>query len=79
MTPFGVEPTTFRFVAQFLNHCATAVPYKNLIILGYYAVQEGLLGLLDSYQSTQQNILDDLAVLTNWLSELTKDRAVILE
>lgn len=53
--------------------------YKNLFILGCYAVQEGLLGLLDSYQSTRQNILDDLAVLTNWLSELTKDRAVILE
>jgi hypothetical protein len=53
--------------------------YKNVIIHGCYAVQEGLLGLLDSYQSTRQNILDNLAVLTNWLSELTKDRAVILE
>ena len=26
MTPSGIEPTTFRFVAQHLNHCATAVP-----------------------------------------------------
>ena len=26
MTPAGVEPATFRFVAQYLNHCATAVP-----------------------------------------------------
>jgi len=26
MTPAGIEPTTFRFVAQHLNHCATAVP-----------------------------------------------------
>ena len=26
MTPAGVEPATFRFVAQHLNHCATAVP-----------------------------------------------------
>jgi len=26
MTPSGVEPATFRFVAQRLNHCATAVP-----------------------------------------------------
>jgi hypothetical protein len=25
MTPFGIEPATFRFVAQRLNHCATAV------------------------------------------------------
>jgi len=26
MTPSGIESTTFRFVAQHLNHCATAVP-----------------------------------------------------
>ena len=26
MTPAGIEPATFRFVAQHLNHCATAVP-----------------------------------------------------
>ena len=24
MTPAGFEPATFRFVAQHLNHCATA-------------------------------------------------------
>jgi len=27
MTPAGIEPATFRFVAQHLNHCATAVSY----------------------------------------------------
>jgi len=26
MTASGMEPATFRFVAQRLNHCATAVP-----------------------------------------------------
>ena len=26
MTPFGIEPATFRFVAQHFNQCATAVP-----------------------------------------------------
>jgi hypothetical protein len=26
MTPSGIEPATFRFVAQYLNNCATAVP-----------------------------------------------------
>jgi hypothetical protein len=26
MTPPGIEPATFRFVAQHLNYCATAVP-----------------------------------------------------
>jgi len=27
MTPPGIEPETFRFLAQHLNHGATAVPY----------------------------------------------------
>ena len=27
MTPSGIEPATFRFVAQHLYHCATAVPH----------------------------------------------------
>ena len=26
MTPSVIEPLTFRFVAQHLKHCATAVP-----------------------------------------------------
>jgi len=28
-TPSGIEPATFRFVAQHLNHCATAVSNRN--------------------------------------------------
>ena len=31
MTPAGIEPATFRFVAQDLNHCATAVPHRRYI------------------------------------------------
>ena len=30
MTPPGMEPATFRFAAQHLNHCATAVPQWKL-------------------------------------------------
>jgi hypothetical protein len=29
MTPAGIEKATFRFVAQHLNHCATAVSDRN--------------------------------------------------
>ena len=31
MTPAGIEPATFRFVAQHLNHCATAVPKQQQV------------------------------------------------
>jgi hypothetical protein len=30
MTPSGIEPATFWFVAQYLNHCATAVPFQGV-------------------------------------------------
>ena len=35
MTPSGIEPATFQFVAQHLNHCATAIPViaRGLIFL----------------------------------------------
>ena len=29
LTPAGIEPATFRFVAQHLSHCATAVPSSS--------------------------------------------------
>ena len=32
LTPAGIEPATFLFVAQHLNHCATAVPYIYIYI-----------------------------------------------
>jgi len=35
MTPAGIEPATFRFVAQHLNHCAsagTAVTYIYIVL-----------------------------------------------
>ena len=28
LTPAGIEPATYRFVAEHLNHCATAVSGK---------------------------------------------------
>ena len=39
MTPSGIEPPTFRFAAQYLNRCATAVPqillwHTNIFFVG---------------------------------------------
>jgi hypothetical protein len=31
VTPYGIESATFRFVAQCLNHCATACPHTSVI------------------------------------------------
>jgi hypothetical protein len=31
VTPSGIESATFRFVTQYLNHCATAVPFIHFI------------------------------------------------
>jgi len=31
MTPTGIEPATFRFVAKHLNHCATAVLIEGVL------------------------------------------------
>ena len=33
LTPAGIEPATYRFVAQHLNHCATAVPHIRRTVL----------------------------------------------
>jgi len=38
LTPAGIEPATFRFVVQHLNHSATAVPRSSTVVF-YYALQ----------------------------------------
>jgi len=32
LTPTGIEPASFQFVAQHFNHCATAVPSMNIVL-----------------------------------------------
>jgi hypothetical protein len=38
MTPSGIEPATFRFVAQYLNYCATAVSRVAKTILKLWRI-----------------------------------------
>jgi hypothetical protein len=33
MTPSGIDPATFRFLEQCLNHCATACPHIKWVVL----------------------------------------------
>ena len=40
MTAAGIESATFRFVAQHINHCATAVPLRVLVLSRYFTTQE---------------------------------------
>jgi hypothetical protein len=44
MIPSGIEPMTFQFVAQHLNHCATAVP-KQVMYWGH-TTREGRTSLM---------------------------------
>jgi hypothetical protein len=40
MTPSGIDPATFQFVAQCLNHCATSSVPRALRV-GCFFVEEG--------------------------------------
>ena len=40
MTPSGIEPVAFRFLAQHLNHCATAAPgFYSSCFVNYIKLQ----------------------------------------
>jgi len=51
MTPAEFEPVTFRFVAQHLNHCATAVPSCMVLIpkADYTIIQKKVILLQGAY------------------------------
>ena len=42
LTLAGIEPATFRFVAQHLNHCATAVSRYKKVQLVYFQSKPGI-------------------------------------
>jgi hypothetical protein len=57
MTPSGIDPATFWFVAQCLNHCATACPFYYFLVAVNYVPDA-----VSTMQSVQKkpNALQDL-------------------
>jgi len=47
LTPAVIEPATFRFVAQHLKHCATAVPHSTEYSFYIFSQQIYLIIFLD--------------------------------
>jgi hypothetical protein len=41
LTLAGIEPATFRFVTQHLNHCATAAPSVQTYVLNFLSHTRG--------------------------------------
>jgi len=46
MTPAGIGPATIRFVAQHLNHSATAVPSRIGIYPNLFTIMQQIPGVL---------------------------------
>ena len=51
LTLAGIEPATFRFVAQHLNNCTTAVPFK-FVVKGFLGNRRAL-----NYEELVNNLL----------------------
>jgi len=57
MTPSEIEPATFRFVAQQLNHCATAVPNNIKVFKIKMNVKRKMLSCLGKHWKRKVYIL----------------------
>jgi hypothetical protein len=60
MTPSVIEPATFRFIAQYLNHCATAVfhpVYTDQIKYRLWAILEKLLISIRDIGISKENVV----------------------
>jgi len=65
MTSAGIEPATFRYVAQHLNHCATAVPtfYLWFVILNWRRKKKQV---LESLYAQYWVLLSAFAIHLTW-------------
>jgi len=67
LTPTGIEPATFRFVAQHLNHCATTVA-----IYFMYSVKSRAQLLWDRYTIHQSLASNGVEYEETWFQERCK-------
>ena len=68
MTPAGIEPATFRFVAQHLNHCATVVPNTAILFLGNL----NKFRILTTCLSLNRAFSSNLPVIPRYIIQATK-------
>jgi len=51
----GIEPATFRFVAQHLNHCATAVPTGITEEIQTFQEKQELLAIVRKWKNARSD------------------------
>ena len=65
LTPAGIESATFRFVAQHLNHCATAVPtYMNIT-----AKHKSMMQCLQRFRHLEPEQIRGIYVTREWCNK----------
>ena len=68
MTPSGIEPATFRFVAQHLNHCANVVP----LVVSIYPTKSmtGIVHVYRAWMWIHIHTARDEVPYLKWLSKI---------
>jgi hypothetical protein len=69
MTPPGIEPATFRFVAQYLNHCATRSKVEVITEITYVRIPQSIQKAYTNWDYSNSS--------AHSLSELVENRTVL--
>ena len=68
LTSAGIEPATFRFVTQHLNHCATAVPNYKMVQREYFFLTTSFVFTQSSYSFIKGDFVTPfLCIMDFWL------------